>query len=148
MEQLWKEFRQDIAGFREMTDKFYAGEVSMKEYKGFSGGFGSYAQKGGKASMLRLRMPGGRMTKEKLKFVADTIAAYDIKKVHFTTCQTLQLHNLEGKAVCEIMEKAMDAGIVTRGGGGDFPRNVMVSPLSGVEKDEHFDVMPLSLIHI
>lgn len=142
MEQLWKEFRQDIAGFREMTDKFYAGEVSMKEYKGFSGGFGSYAQKGGKASMLRLRMPGGRMTKEKLKFVADTIAAYDIKKVHFTTCQTLQLHNLEGKAVCEIMEKAMDAGIVTRGGGGDFPRNVMVSPLSGVEKNEHFDVMP------
>lgn len=142
MEQLLQEFREDLAQFREMTDKFYAGEVSTKEYKGFSGGFGSYAQKGGKASMLRLRIPGGRMTKEKLKFVADAIAEYDVKKVHFTTCQTVQFHDLDGKTACEIMEKAMDVGIITRGGGGDFPRNVMVSPLSGVEKGEYFDVMP------
>ncbi|MGN0313875.1 MAG: nitrite/sulfite reductase [Fusicatenibacter sp.] len=142
MEKLMQEFREDLGEFRQMTDKFYAGEVSMKDYKGFSGGFGSYAQKGGKASMLRLRMAGGRMTKEKLKFIADTIAEYGVDKVHFTTCQTVQLHNLDGKAVCEIMEKAMDVGIITRGGGGDFPRNTMVSPLSGVEEGEYFDVLP------
>ena len=59
MEQLLKEFKEDLDQFRDMTEKFYAGDVSAKEYKGFSGGFGSYAQKGGKASMLRLRMPGG-----------------------------------------------------------------------------------------
>ena len=40
------------------------------------------------------------------------------------------------------MEKALDAGIVTMGGGGDFPRNVMCSPLSGVEQGEYFDVLP------
>src|SRR5699024_7761179 len=27
-------------------------------------------------------------------------------------------------------------------GGGDFPRNVMCSPLSGVQADEYFDVLP------
>ncbi|MDD7740832.1 MAG: nitrite/sulfite reductase [Fusicatenibacter sp.] len=142
MEKLMQEFRDDLSEFREKTDQFYAGEVSMKDYKGFSGGFGSYAQKGGKASMIRLRMAGGRMTKEKLKFIADVIAEYGVDKAHFTTCQTVQLHNLDGKAVCEIMEKAMDVGIVTRGGGGDFPRNTMVSPLSGVEAGEYFDVLP------
>lgn len=142
MEQTTEEFRQDLAGFRKMTDKFYAKEISVKEYKGYSGGFGSYAQRGGKASMLRLRLPGGRLTKEKLRFIADMVAEYGIRKVHFTTCQTVQLHDLDAKSVCEIMEKALDAGIVTRGGGGDFPRNVMVSPLSGVEKGEYFDVMP------
>jgi len=128
MENLLQEFRGELAGFREMTEKFYAGEVSTKEYKGFSGGFGSYAQKGGRASMLRLRLPGGRVTKEKLRFIADAIEEYGIDKVHFTTCQTVQFHNLSAKAVCELMEKALDAGIVTRGGGGDFPRNVMASP--------------------
>ena len=128
-----------------MTDKFYAKEVSVKEYKGFSGGFGSYAQKGGEASMLRLRLPGGRLDKEKLKFIVDSIDEYGIEKVHFTTCQTVQFHNLSAKTVCEIMEKAFDAGIITRGGGGDFPRNVMVSPLSGVEQGEYFDVMPYAL---
>lgn len=145
MEQLLKEFKEDLAQFRKMTDKFYAKEVSVKEYKGFSGGFGSYAQKGGEASMLRLRLPGGRLEKEKLKFIADTIAKYGIGKVHVTTCQTVQLHNLSAETVCEIMEKAFDVGIITRGGGGDFPRNVMVSPLSGVEAGEYFDVMPYAL---
>lgn len=79
MEKLMQEFREDMAEFRDITEKFYAKEVSMKEYKGFSGGFGSYAQKGGEASMLRLRMPGGRLTKEKLKFVADAIAEYGVE---------------------------------------------------------------------
>ncbi len=142
MEKLMREFREDLSEFRDMTEKFYAKEVSVKEYKGFSGGFGSYAQRGGEASMLRLRIPGGRLTKEKLKFVADAISEYGVEKVHFTTCQTIQFHDLTAAVVCKIMEKAMDAGIVTRGGGGDFPRNVMVSPLSGVEQGEYFDVLP------
>lgn len=142
MEQMLKEFKEDLTEFREVTDRFYAKEVSTKEYKGFSGGFGSYAQKGGNASMLRLRIPGGRLTKEKLRFVAGAVAEYGVEKAHFTTCQTIQFHNLNAEAVCGIMEKALDAGIVTRGGGGDFPRNVMVSPLSGVEEGEYFDVLP------
>ena len=141
-QELMKEFKADLKEFREMTEKFYAKEVSVKDYKGFSGGFGSYAQKGGEASMLRLRMPGGRVTKEKLKFLVDSIERYDVKRAHITTCQTVQFHDLDAKAVCDIMEQAMDAGIVTRGGGGDFPRNTMVSPLSGVEQGEYFDVLP------
>lgn len=141
-QSLMTEFKEDLKDFREMTEKFYAKEVSVKDYKGFSGGFGSYAQRGGEASMLRLRMLGGRITKEKLKFLVDAIAAYDVRRVHLTTCQTVQFHDLGMKAVCDIMEQAMEVGIVTRGGGGDFPRNVMVSPLSGVEQGEYFDVLP------
>lgn len=53
-QELMKEFKADLKEFQEMTEKFYAKEVSVKDYKGFSGGFGSYAQKGGEASMLRL----------------------------------------------------------------------------------------------
>ena len=79
-QELMKEFKADLKEFREMTEKFYAKEVSVKDYKGFSGGFGSYAQKGGEASMLRLRMPGGRVTKEKLKFLVDSIERYDVKR--------------------------------------------------------------------
>lgn len=40
------------------------------------------------------------------------------------------------------MEKAIDAEIYSRGGGGDNPRNIMMSPLSGVQKGEAFDVKP------
>ena len=136
------EWKKDYAEFDKVTRQFYAGEVPGAKYKGFSGGFGSYAQKGGKASMLRLRMTGGRVTKEKMQFVADAIKTGHTDKIHFTTCQTIQLHNLNEDSVCELAEKALDVGIVTRGGGGDFPRNVMVSPLSGLEEGEYFDVTP------
>lgn len=137
--QSWK---QDLPAFREKTEEFYAGKSNVGAYKGFSGYYGSYAQKGGKANMLRLRMPGGRVTKEKLAFVARAIREYKVARAHFTTCQTIQLHDLGPDTVYAIMEQALDAGIVTMGGGGDFPRNVMCSPLSGVQADEYFDTLP------
>lgn len=136
-----EEFRKDLERFREMTSKFYRGEVTVPEYKGFSGGFGSYAQRGGKQSMLRLGFTGGRITKEQLKFVADSIRKHQIGKVHITTGQNIQLHDLSEAQVCTLMEEALDAGIITRGGGGDYPRSIMATPLSGLVR-EPFDVLP------
>lgn len=136
------DWKRDLPAFREKTAAFYAGELDKAAYKGFSGFYGSYAQKGGKASMLRLRMPAGRVTPERLAFTAGVIRKYRVPRIHFTTCQTIQLHDLDGQTAGDIMEAALDAGIVTMGGGGDFPRNVMCSPLSGVEKGEFFNVLP------
>lgn len=136
------EWKKDYKEFERITKEFYAGEVSVPEYKKVSGGFGSYAQRGGKAGMLRLRFPGGQVRRDQLKFVSDSIKKYHIDKVHFTTCQTIQLHNLSADTICELSRAALDCGIVTRGGGGDFPRNVMASPLSGVARGECFDVLP------
>lgn len=135
-------FKPDLGLFREKTGEFYAGEMDKGAYKGFSGYYGSYAQKGGKANMLRLRMPAGQVTKERLAFTAGAVEKYKVSRVHFTTCQTIQLHDLGADTASAIMEEALDAGIVTLGGGGDYPRNVMCSPLSGVERDEYFDVLP------
>lgn len=137
--QSWK---QEMTAFREKTNAFYNGEITKKEYKSFSGLYGSYAQKGGKQGMLRLRMTAGRITKEKLAFTAKAIQEHQIRRIHFTTCQTVQLHDLQPDTICTLAEEALSAGIVTMGGGGDFPRNVMCSPLSGVEADEYFDVLP------
>lgn len=140
----WKE---NMKVFRTAAAKYYAGELKRAEYKGISGKFGSYAQKGDKPlSMLRLRMPAGRLTPKKMAFIADSVRKYAINKMKFTTCQTVQLHNLELEPVCQIMEDALQVGIVTVGGGGDFPRNTTCSPLSGLDKDEYFDVMPYAEI--
>ncbi len=135
-------FREDLKEFYEVTEKFYRKEVTVPEYKSFSGAFGSYAQRGGERSMLRLRLSGGEINKGNLKFIADSIRKYRIDLVHFTTCQTVQLHNLTKETVCALVGEAFEQGIITRGGGGDYPRNVMCSPLSGVDKGEAFDVLP------
>lgn len=137
-----EEFRRDLAEFREMTEKFYRKEVTVSEYKRFSGGFGSYAQRGGGSSMLRMRLTGGEISRDILGFLADSIEKYNISLAHLTTCQSLQLHNLNEAQVCALIQEAFDHGIITRGGGGDYPRNVMASPLSGCLPGEPFDVLP------
>lgn len=140
-QELKEQMRSDIVLFAEKIKAFEAGEVDKKAYKGFSGGFGSYAQRSG-GNMLRLRMAGGRLTKDRLAYIADSVKEYQIDRMKITTCQTIQFHNLTCDAAVELMEKALDVDIITRGGGGDFPRNVMASPLSGVEKGEYIDVLP------
>ena len=143
MNDQWREtFRQEIAGFRDTIRAFDQGALDRKAYKGISGGLGSYAQRDPSRHMLRLRMAGGRLTLERLKFLADTIQSEGLERVKLTTCGTIQLHDLSAAQVPGIMERAMACGIYTKGGGGDNPRNVMCSPLSGVQRGEAFDVLP------
>lgn len=141
-EQWIRTFRAEIGDFQKTLDAFGQGEIDKKAYKGISGGMGTYAQRDQARHMLRLRMPGGRLTAERLKFLADTVERYGVQKLKLTTCETVQLHDLPGDQVPPIMEAAIDSGILTKGGGGDNPRNVMCSPLSGVQEGETFDVMP------
>lgn len=135
-------FHDDLRDFDEATRLFYTGEMSKQDYKGISGGFGSYSERGGRRGMLRLRLPAGRVTKEKLAFILDAAHTHGIDTLKITTCQTIQLHHLTGRQVLAISTAALEAGIYCRGGGGDHPRNVMVPPLSGVQPGETFDVIP------
>ncbi|MGM9537326.1 MAG: nitrite/sulfite reductase [Candidatus Onthomonas sp.] len=141
-EQWVETYRDEIGAFAQTISAFQAGEIDKKAYKGMSGGMGSYAQRDPSKHMLRLRMPGGRMTAERLGFLADTVERYQVQKLKLTTCETVQLHNLEPWQVPEIMEQAIPCGIYCKGGGGDNPRNVMCSPLTGTQPGEAFDVLP------
>ena len=108
--------RQDIDAFEEKIYEFTNGEIDRKAYKGFSGGFGSYAQRENGYSMLRLRLPGGRLTKERLGFIAECAEKYSVPRMKLTTCQTIQMHDLPPQSVVEIMKRALDYDIITRGG--------------------------------
>lgn len=141
-EQWIKTFRTEIGTFAEKIDAFAQGEIDKKNYKGFSGGMGSYAQRNPSKHMLRLRLPGGRLTVDQLKFLAETVETYHVGLLKLTTCETIQLHDLSAQQVPSIMEEAIDCGIFSRGGGGDNPRNVICNPLTGVQPGEAFDVMP------
>ena len=57
-----EQLKKQIEEFREKTEKFSKGEINVAEYKSFSGKFGSYAQRGAKTGMLRLRLAGGQLS--------------------------------------------------------------------------------------
>lgn len=145
-DDLMTDYKERFAGdseqFEQAAKAFFGGEMSKQDYKGISGGFGSYAEKGGASGMLRLRMTAGRVSKQRLAFLVNTMEKYQVPFAKLTTCETIQLHRLKGELIPQIYEEALEAGIFCRGGGGDFPRNVMASPLSGVQAGEAFDIMP------
>jgi len=146
MNRQWTDtFQKEIDQFKDTIGAFDRGEIERKDYKGISGGLGSYAQRDASKHMLRLRMAGGRLTLPRLKFLAETVEREQVGRMKLTTCGTIQLHDLSAAQVPVIMEQAIGCGILTKGGGGDNPRNVMASPLSGVQPGEAFDVLPWAL---
>ncbi|MGL5694430.1 MAG: nitrite/sulfite reductase [Peptostreptococcaceae bacterium] len=142
MEKIRGILLDEISNLRELGHKFKNNEITSAEFKGTSGGMGVYAHRGGEEFMIRLRIPSGIMNIEQLKSVYELAKEKNLETVHTTTRQAIQLHGLDIDDICDVMENAMNNGIYTRGGGGNFPRNVSISPLSGVEKEEEFDVTP------
>ena len=53
------------------------------------------------------------------------IRKYNISRIHFTTGQTIQLHDLSAEAASEILQQCLDADIIPFGCGGDYPGNVL-----------------------
>ncbi|MDF2675874.1 MAG: ferredoxin--nitrite reductase [Bacillota bacterium] len=139
-------YSKEITEFKEIGHKFLNEEITSAQFKGTSGGIGVYAQRSQKEFMIRLRVLSGVLDYKTLKLIHDFAAEYSLDFVHLTTRQAIQLHDLQFDHIINIMEKSMDNNLFTRGGGGNFPRNVSLSPLSGVEKNEAFDVTPYAIL--
>lgn len=133
--------RSDFQQFNDISHKYENKEISAKEYKSVSQGFGDYLQRDNH-QMLRIRIPGGRMTPDMVGTILDVCGYYDIEAVKISTGQALQLHDLSPHEGRRLILRLLDAGIVTRGSGGDNPNNITASALSGVERGEYFDVQP------
>ena len=142
MKNLNEILKAEISGFKEVGYKFLNKELNIIQFKDVSAGMGVYAHRGGQEFAIRLKTPSGRATKEDLAKIYEWASRYGLEWVHPTTREAIQLHGLKFDDVCDVMEEAIDYGIYSRGSGGNYPRNVAISPLSGVQKEEAFDVTP------
>lgn len=145
MSDLKEVLLSEIEGFREIGHKFLNKEINMMEFKHASGGMGVYAHRGGEKFMVRLRIPSGITDIRELKLIRDITERYNLGGLHLTTRQAIQLHGLDFDSICDVIKEALDLDIYTRGAGGNFPRNVAISPLSGVDIEEAFDVTPYAI---
>ena len=145
MNSLKEKLLIEIEEFKTLGNKFLAGEVSTGDFKKVSGGMGVYSERSKKELMIRLRIPSGITNINQMNWLCDIAEKYELDKFHLTTREAIQYHNLSIDQVCNIMKDGIDNDIYSRGGGGNYPRNVAMSPLSGVDKDEAFDVTPYAL---
>jgi ferredoxin-nitrite reductase len=94
--------------------------------------------------MMRLRMPAGVITSEKLRVLAEIVQRYgDDGSADLTTRQNLQLRGIQIQDLPDIMEKLQAAGMTSVQSGMDNVRNITASPIVGLDAGELMDVREL-----
>ena len=89
--------------------------------------------------MLRIRIPGGRLSAEQLRAVAWCSERFGRDLADVTDRQNVQLHWIRIEDVPRIWERLESVGLSTQEACGDTPRVMIGCPLAGVDADEILD---------
>ena len=130
----------EIQKYRESLEKFLRGELEDAFFRGMRVPWGNYSQRGGKLLMSRLRIPAGILTPKQLKAIGLAAKNFANSKLHITTRQDIQIHNVPYENSIKIIEYLKDFNISPRGGGGNTVRNITACYLSGICPHENIEV--------
>jgi len=96
--------------------------------------------------MLRLRTPNGIVTSEQLRFYADSVEPYgpEIGVVDITTRQNIQLRGVSLEHADQIIDGLHERNQTSIQSALDNVRNMVGSPLAGIDPDELVDTRPFA----
>jgi sulfite reductase (ferredoxin) len=89
--------------------------------------------------MMRVRMPGGRLTSDQLRAVAQVSTTYGRDLADITDRQNVQFHWLRIEDIPAAWETLESVGLSSAQACGDVPRNMLGCPLAGIDADEVID---------
>src|SRR6188474_2684123 len=93
--------------------------------------------------MVRIRIPGGQLNASQLRTIAELSHRFGRGLADVTVRQNLQLHWVRIGDIPTIFEALDRVGLTTTDACGDTVRNIISCPVSGVDRDELYDVTPL-----
>jgi len=93
--------------------------------------------------MMRVKIPGGMLTNEQTVVVAELGNKFGRGLIDVTTRQAIQYHWLQVEDMPEIFERLAEVGMSPIQACGDVVRNVISSPVAGLDGKELFDVRDL-----
>jgi sulfite reductase (ferredoxin) len=136
----------DLETLRKMAEQFKAGEITALQFRAFRvPAFGCYEQREAGTYMLRVRLPAGCLLPHQMRALARVSKTYGNGVLHLTTRQDIQVHRVPLDAVHPALVSLYEAGLSTKGGGGNTVRNITTCYDAGVCRDEVFDVTPYAL---
>jgi sulfite reductase (ferredoxin) len=133
---------EEIGQLEELVAKFRGGEISATELKAHRVPFGVYEQREPDTYMVRIRCVAGIITPRQLEHVARIASVYGVGDLHITSRQELQIHYVKLDDLVTVIRQLKEAGLSTRGGGGNTVRNIAAQDDAGIDPDEIFDVTP------
>src|SRR5262249_24212747 len=122
------------AEFREQVNRRLAGEITEDQFKPIRLMNGLYLQL--HAYMLRIAIPYGTLTSQKLRRLAHIARTYDKGYGHFTTRTHLQLHWIKRNDARSILDQLAECEMHAMQPPGNCIRNVTADPYAGATADE------------
>lgn len=104
--------------------------------------YGVCSQKHPGYFMVRLRIPGGRLTDRQLMGVAELAETHGRGWAHLTTRQNIELHWVRLEEIPSIWKHLATIGLSTRSACGHTMRNVMACDHGGVSPSALIDAQP------
>ena len=135
----------DIEKFARLANGYQQQTVSTTEFKAFRVPMGVYEQRKNEVYMARIRATGGVIKPEQLLRVIDIAKENGSNLLHITTRAEVQILNLQLDKMENVLRQLQEAGLSTKGGGGNTVRNIIVSEFSGIDKGEVFDTTPYAI---
>ena len=92
--------------------------------------------------LIRIRVPGGLIEANQLRAIADVSRDFTDGYVEITSRANLQLRAIQNRDLEPIVERIARAGLLPSPQ-HDRVRNIVTSPIAGIDKDEVIDPRPL-----
>jgi nitrite reductase (NADH) large subunit len=92
--------------------------------------------------MLRIRIPGGKLSSRQLRYLADLAEEHGRGLAHLTVRQSIELHWVRVEEALEIFHKLEEIGLTTRSACGHTMRNVTACPHGAIAPEGKVDVQP------
>ncbi len=143
MTREWTEI-DELKQYRQAVQQVLAGDMDETRFQAIRLQQGVYGQRQEGVNMVRVKLPGGRVSANQLCAIADVLEDYselDIASV--TTRQDIQLHSIPLADTPAVLERLAEDGLTSREACGNTVRNITACPLAGVCPCEHSDVQPL-----
>lgn len=132
---------EEVDRFEQAVQTFFNGHIDADRFTAVRLQQGVYGQRQEGVNMLRIKVPGGRLTAAQLDALADVTEAYAQRDVaHITTRQSIQIHFIPLAQTPGAMRRLAQAGLTSREACGNAVRNMSACALSGVCPREHVDV--------
>jgi len=132
---------EEIDRFEQAVATFNAGGIDPDRFTSVRLQQGVYGQRQHGVNMLRVKIPGGRLSVPQLEAIADITENYSQRNIaHVTTRQSIQIHFIPLAEMPDAMRRLAEVGMTSREACGNAVRNMTACGLSGVCPREHVDV--------
>lgn len=131
----------EIARLEQAIAGLQRGEVDPERFMAMRLQMGVYGQRQPGVNMLRIKLPGGRLTALQLEVIADVAEEFSSHGMaHLTTRQDIQVHFVLLEQVPAALRRLALVGLTTREACGNNVRNMTACALAGVCPGERVDV--------